>query len=61
MPVQIKGERWYSVPYLGYVNKFISGTERSMVLVALEAFLILYAGFMLTSALVGRRREKITA
>lgn len=60
-PVQIRGELWYSVPYLGYVNKYVSGTERHVVLVAVEAFLILYAGFMLTSALVVRRREKAPA
>lgn len=60
-PVQIRGELWYSVPYLGYVNKFISGKERRVVLIAVEAFLILYAAFMLTSALIGRRREKVPA
>lgn len=29
-PVQIRGERWYAVPYLGYVSNLLTGQERRM-------------------------------
>ena len=42
-PVQIVGERWYSVPYLGYVSNVLTGQERQMGIYAVSVVLIGYA------------------
>lgn len=49
-PVQIVGERWYSVPYLGYVSNLLTGRERQMGIYATSALLIGYALSMFASA-----------
>lgn len=65
--VQVRGELWYSVPYLGYVNNVITGKERQVVLIGVVSFLFLYAAYMFTSALWdrrsvrGRHREGVSA
>ncbi|MCW2750342.1 MAG: signal peptidase [Aeromicrobium sp.] len=48
-PVQIKGARWYYVPYLGYVNSFVTGKERQITMIAVVSGLLLYAAYMFTS------------
>lgn len=54
MPVQIRGERWYWVPYLGYLtNLFSAQQHRALVLVAV-VLLLAYAGWMFVGA--GRER-----
>ncbi len=57
-PVQIKGQLWYQVPYLGYFNKIITGKERTVIMVLVVSFLFLYAAFMFTSALFDRRIKR---
>lgn len=47
--VQIRGEVWYSVPYLGHVNNALNGEERQMLVYAVAAALLGYAAFMATS------------
>lgn len=42
-PAQIRGELWYSIPYLGHVNNWISGSTRLVVVYAVAATLFLYA------------------
>jgi signal peptidase len=54
MPVQIKGELWYHVKYLGYVNTFVNGTQRHLTMIAVIAGLLLYAGYMFTSDMRSR-------
>lgn len=54
--VQIKGKLWYSIPYLGYVNKYITGKERHITMIVVVSFLLLYAAYMFTSAGHGRLR-----
>lgn len=58
MPVQIKGELWYSVPHLGHVNQLLTGKERQMAVYVLAALLLGYAAFMITSAARDRVRPK---
>jgi signal peptidase len=54
-PVQVRGERWYAVPYLGYLTTRITDTDRRAVQTALVAGLLGYAGLMLVRALRERR------
>lgn len=57
LPVQVRGKVWYSIPYLGHVNNWLSGKERQMAVYVVAASLLGYAAYMLTSALRDRRRE----
>lgn len=50
MPVQIKGVRWYYIPYLGYVTNFVTGKERHITTIVVISGLLLYAAFMFTSS-----------
>lgn len=54
--VQVKGELWYSVPYLGHVNTALSGRQRQWAVLGVSAALVGYAAFMFVSALRDRRR-----
>jgi signal peptidase len=53
--VQIRGERWYAVPYLGYATTFISGEQRHLALVAIVTILFGYAAVMFVGAYRDRR------
>lgn len=57
--VQIRGRYWYAVPYLGYLNGWVSGSTRVVVLVAAVAGLLLYAMAMFASAARGRRDRSV--
>lgn len=62
MSVQIKGKLWYEVPYLGYINTYITGKERHVTTIVVVSGLLLYAALMFTSSLRerlsgSRRRE----
>jgi len=60
-PVQIRGERWYAVPNLGYVTNLISGAQRRVALVVVVTFLLGYAAVMFTGAIRDRRQSKVAA
>jgi signal peptidase len=60
-PVQIRGERWYAVPYLGYVTTLISGEQRQVALIAVVTFLIGYAAVMFIGAFRDRRQSAAAA
>ncbi len=56
-PVQLRGEQWYAVPYLGHLtNRFGPGTREVVQLVAAGA-LIAYAAAMFTAGLRDRVRR----
>jgi signal peptidase len=55
-PVQIRGERWYSVSHLGYVTTLVSGEQRHIALVVAVMFLLGYAAVMFYGALRDRRQ-----
>lgn len=63
-PEQIRGKRWYSVPYLGYVSNAISGQHRQVAVYVVAAGLLAYAVRMFATARrrtpqpAGRRRKE---
>ena len=59
--VQIKGERWYAVPYLGHVNKLLSGSQRQVAVYVVGSLLLAYAAFMFTGSIRDRRRARRAA
>ncbi len=56
--VQVQGRLWYSVPYLGHVNTWVSGPSRQVATTGAVAVLVGYAAWMFGSAVVGRRSDK---
>ena len=58
IPEQIKGEVWYSVPYLGYVNTLVTGQQRHIAMIAVVSSLLLYAAYMMTSGLRDQFRSR---
>lgn len=57
-PVQIKGEHWYAVPYLGYVNNALTGRERQVAVYIVAALLLGYAAFTITGGIRDRVRAR---
>ena len=60
IPEQVKGKVWYSVPWIGYLNNLVNGTNRGWIVPAIAIGLFLYAGYMVASGLasaVKKRRE----
>jgi len=58
MDVQIRGEVWYSVPLIGWVNNVVNGDMRSVIIPIVAGVLFLYAGYQVVTAVVMRRRER---
>lgn len=56
--VQVKGEVWYSVPYLGYVNTMLTGKERQLGVYAAAVGLIGYALLSFAGAARDKRRTR---
>lgn len=54
-PVQVRGERWYSVPYLGHVTTLVSEADRQLVSTLVAAGLLGYAGVTALGAVRDRR------
>ncbi len=59
--VQVQGELWYSIPYLGYVNNAITGRQRQTAVLVVSALLVGYAAYMFVGALRDRRRRRTEA
>lgn len=59
LPVQLKGERWYSIPYLGYVNGVLSGAQRQGLVYVGAGLLLGYALWMWIGA-VRDRIQRVT-
>jgi signal peptidase len=57
-PAQVKGERWYAVPRLGYVTTLLTGGQRQLILDAVVAVLLGYAIAMFGADLRDRRRTE---
>ncbi len=56
-PVQIKGELWYAIPYLGYLNNLLDPQTRSWLVPALAIGLFGYAGYLVISSFRDRKRS----
>lgn len=57
LAAQIRGERWYSVPYLGRVVNVVSQTQRRTAVAIVVVGLIIYAATMFVGAARDRRRH----
>lgn len=53
-PVQVRGELWYAVPYVGHLNDVLTG-RRELPLLAAVVGLLGYAGWMFAGAARDRR------
>jgi signal peptidase len=58
---QIRGELWYSIPYLGRVNSVITGTQHIVAILIVAGALFAYAGYMVVSSFRDGRREAPTS
>ena len=56
-PVQIRGTRWFSVPYVGYATSLVTDAERSAATVLVVGLLLGYAGWMFAGAARDRWRR----
>lgn len=56
-PVQVRGERWYAVPKLGYLNTWLNGDQRQLAVYVVAGGLGMYALWMFGSSFVDRRRR----
>ena len=56
--VQIRGEVWYSAPYLGYANNVLTGRQRQLAVYTLAGFLLAYATYMFTGSITDRRHSR---
>ena len=59
--VQIRGAVWYSVPYIGWINNFVNGDMRSVIIPVFAGALFVYAGYQLVSARIDRKRQREAA
>lgn len=62
-PEQVRGRRWYFVPYIGYVTSFVTDRQRESLMVVGVTGLLGYAGVMFLGALLERlpRRRRAEA
>jgi signal peptidase len=58
LPAQVRGEVWYSVPYLGHLNNVLTGRERAIAVYVFGFGLVLYAATMFAGAARDRRRDR---
>lgn len=56
-PVQIRGEKWYSVPYLGYASNALTGDQRQVGVYSLAGLLLAYAASVYIKAIRRRLRR----
>lgn len=57
-PVQIRGVVWYAIPWIGYVNSFVTPEIRAWAVPAFAVALFIYAGFQLAHWFVTRNRRR---
>ena len=59
--VQVRGTVWYSIPWLGWVNTWLTGERRAIVVPIAAGLLFAYAGWMVFSGLRDRARKRRAA
>ncbi|TAM69513.1 MAG: signal peptidase I [Microbacteriaceae bacterium] len=57
VPAQVKGVVWYSVPWVGYINNTLNGSNRSWLIPLIAIALIGYAAFMIAAGSLERARR----
>lgn len=55
---QIRGRVWYSIPYLGYVNNWLTGQQRSWTIGIIATVLFAYAATLFAGGIRDGRRER---
>ncbi len=60
-PEQVRGEEWYSVPYMGYVNSWITGDQHRILLGVVVVGLFGYSVWMFASGYRDDRRKRLEA
>ncbi len=58
MTVQLRGEVWYSVPLIGWVNNIVNGDLRAVVIPVVAGLLFLYAGWSIVTSRIDKRRRR---
>jgi signal peptidase len=58
---QVRGRVWYSVPYVGYLSSWLTGTRREVVTAVAAGGLLAYGAFTILAGLGERRRPKQVA
>ncbi|GAB3410787.1 hypothetical protein GCM10027515_31550 [Schumannella luteola] len=56
--VQVRGELWYAVPLIGWVNNVINGGTRAVIIPIAAVVLFGYAGWMFVGSVLDRRRRR---
>jgi signal peptidase I len=56
--VQVRGQLWYAVPWVGYLNTWVNGRYRSVLVYSASGLLVGYAGWMFASAVRDRRQSR---
>ncbi|TXK17772.1 signal peptidase I [Homoserinibacter sp. GY 40078] len=59
--VQVRGTVWYSVPWIGWVNNLVNGDMRAVVIPIVAVLLFGYAGWMLVTSRIDKRRSRETS
>ena len=57
-PEQIRGEVWYSIPYLGWVNTYVGGDNRVWLVPVIAGGLFLYAGYAVASSIASSAKRR---
>lgn len=57
-PEQIRGEVWYSIPYLGWVSTYVGGDNRVWLVPVIAGGLVLYAGYAVASSITTASKRK---
>lgn len=57
-PIQVRGEVWYDVPYLGRLNAVLTGSQHQLLVFLVAGGLVIYSLFMFGSAFRGRIRDR---
>ena len=58
-PVQVRGERWYAVPFVGRVTTLVSARVREVLTAAVVVLLLAYAALMVGADLRDRTRSEV--
>ncbi|WP_420881856.1 signal peptidase I [Rhodococcus sp. (in: high G+C Gram-positive bacteria)] len=58
VPEQVRGKVWYSMPYVGYINNYITGKQRSVLLTVVVGSLLIYAVSMFVSSSRDKARSR---
>lgn len=58
-PEQVRGELWYSVPWVGYVNQAVNGQARGWIVPLLAVALLGYSSYMVVGGLLQARRDRL--